>query len=428
MQNLKSVLAAALIFGGGQSCSQDVSAEETPMPNQEDLCDAELEALRADHESASARISQLEMELDGAGTLTNNLSGQVRKAQLIIRDLVTQRDKLEEELSGSAVRQCPVSNSNEECAATASEVNELRAQVTACTAGADPNDALLSRIDELRAQVVAITAERDTLQTYIDGSQEMLRHGDTGSKVSEVIVNLRQQVEILTVQEGELTAELSDALEAVRTMTVERDRALESATEAQIALSEAVEDRNAAQEELDLAEARMSELRATAATAIGASSGALTVCENSPVKGGVILADEAAARSFKAGLGVLGEDMTVLVSPVPAIGAVCALQPVAGLLAPASELGKAYAVDYGTLSPDVVSALPRSVDCEALLETTAVQDVMAEAIGFGSAKRALWVQDAGGPKLCGSRNGQTGLLYSEPRNQSAVFFLTVHAF
>ena len=304
------------------------------------------------------------MELTGARTLTDNISGQVRNAQVIVRDLETQRANLEAQLGGSE--------------------------------GADPDTALQARIGELSAQVASITEERDALQVRVDAS----RRETSGS---------------------DAVGETSDVPEAVTALTVQRDRALEDA-------DVAVAERDDARDQLAEVEARMVEVRATAVKAIGASSGALTVCENSPVAGGVVLADEQAARAFKAGLGMLGDDMEVLISPVPYIGFACVLQPIAGLLAPASQSGKATAVDYGTLSQEVVNALPRSTDCDALLGAAEVQDIMADAEGFGSAKRALWVQDAGAPALCGSRNGQVGLLRVEPRNQSAVFFLTAQTY
>lgn len=415
-------LVVILVFGAIPSHSQDEAADETPAPALS--CVSAKADLISELDLASARIAQLETGLAAARTLTDNLSGQVRDAQVIIRKLEKQRDSLEAQLGVFEGGHCPETTVADQCADTASEVDALRAQVKACIAGADPDAVLQARIDELIVQVVSITEERDVLQARIDAARGRTDGGET----SEAIVAEQQQVETLTTREGELAADLSEALDTITALTLQRDRAFEDAEAAQTALAEAMSERDATRDELAKAEARMAEMRATAATAIGASSGALTVCENSPVAGGVVLADEPAARAFKAGLGMLGEDVEVLVSPVPSSGFACVLQPILGLLAPASETGKAYVVDYGTLSQEVVDVLPRSTDCEALLETVALQDVMVDAIGFGSAKRAFWVQDAGKPALCGSRNGQVGLLRVEPRNQSAVFFLTAQTF
>lgn len=430
VQNLKLILllAVVLIFGGGQSYSQDASIEEVPTIDQGNSCKSEMDALRTDLELAASRVSQLEINLDETRTLSDNLSGQVRNAQKIIRELEEQRDRLEQELNGSGGDHCPSANTTNECPATASEVNDLRAQLNACTAGADPDGALQASIEDLRKQVAKVTAERDALQALVAESQAETDPDEIGTETFGTVAELGEEIDSLNERQAELASELADTLAVVETITAERDRALAGASEAQMTLDEVVTERDVAREELAQADALISELRTTAAIAIGAASGALSVCEESPIPGGVILADEAAANSFKAGLGMLGDDMMVLVSPVPAIRADCALQPIAELLAPASENGNAYTVDFGTLSPEIITSLPRSVDCEALLETNAVQDVMADAIGFGSAKRAIWVQDDGAAKLCGSRNGRIGLLPTDPRNQSAVFFLTARTF
>lgn len=384
--------------------------------------DAETASLVAERDAATARIAQMASDLATARTLTDKLSGQVRDAQLIIRALEAQRASLEAKMGDSEGGECPEPGGAVERAASAPQVDALRAQVAACTEGANPDAALQARVDDLSSQVAAISAERDALQARLDAAQAVDKDGGgTGGEMSEDTPAPQPQIE--TRPEGELMADLSDALEAVTTLTQQRDRALEDADAAKAALAEAAAERDGVQEQLAEAEAGIAELRDAAVTA----SGALTVCENSPVAGGVVLADEPTARAFKAGLGVLGNDMELLVSPVPTNGIACVLQPIDGLLAPASQRGNAFVADYGT-SVQVVDALPRSKDCGAILETTAVQDMMAGAEGFGSAKRVLWVQDAGAPALCGSRNGQVGLLRVEPRNQSAVFFLTAQTF
>jgi phage shock protein A len=398
----QSPAAADTLSVGSQALTQMEVETLTPAPARALSCDAETADLIAQLDLASTRIARLETELTEAGTLTDKLSGQVRTAQVIIRDIETQRADLEAQMGGSEGGQCPATGAAVQCAASASQVDTLRAQVAACTEGADPDAALQTRIDELSAQVASIKDERDALQLRVDAAR-----GEIGGSVAD--------------------GETSVASETVTALTLQRDRALEDADAAQLALGDAVAERDAVRDQLAETEARMVEVRTAAVIAIGASSGALTVCENSPVAGGVVLSDETAARSFKAGLGVMGDDMEILVSPVPPSGIACVLQPIAGLLAPASQSENAFVADYGTVVR-VVDFLPRSVDCDTLLETQAVQDLMANAEGFGSAKRALWVQDAGAPALCGSRNGQVGLLRVEPRNQSAVFFLTAQTF
>lgn len=398
----QSPAVADVTSAGPQAATQQEVEAPTSAPEPALSCDPEAADLVAQLDLATTQIAQQEAALTEASTLTNNLSGQVRTAQVIIRNLEVQRDDLKDQLGAFEAGQCPAPDATVQCAAPSSEVDTLRAQVAACNAGADPDAALQTRIDELSEQVASITDERDALQSLVDEA--------------------RGQIEG-SVADGETSV----ASETVTALTLQRDRALEDADTAQLALNDVVAERDAVRDQLAETEARMIEVRAAAIVAIGVSSGALTVCENSPVAGGVVLSDEPAARSFKAGLGVLGDDMEVLVSPVPASGIACALQPIDGLLAPASQSENAFAADYGTVVR-VVDYLPRSVDCDALLETLAVQDMMANAEGFGSAKRALWVQDAGAPVLCGSRNGKVGLLNVEPRNQSAVFFLTAQTF
>lgn len=426
-QAASGVETSAADLGAQDSEAPTGAGAENPNPAPALTCDADTASLIAERNMAVARIAQLEPELDAARSLTDSMNGQVRNAQRIIRDLEAQRDSLEEKMSGSGDGQCGDPNLALECAASVSENDALHAQVNACTAGADLDGSLRTRIDELSAQVAAVSAERDALRASLDTQQAETGGGETRGETTEDNSALQAQLDTLAARKDELIADLSDSLDSITALTIQRDQALADADAAQVVVAEAVAERDVARDKLAEAEARMVEVRAAAVTAIGASSGALTVCENSPVSGGVVLADEPTARAFKSGLGVLGEDMEVLVSPVPSTGFACVLQPIAGLLAPASQRGNAFVADYGT-SVQVVAFLPQSTDCRALLDTKAVQDAMANAEGFGSAKRALWVQNEGAPTLCGERNGQVGLLRVEPRDESAVFFLTAQTF
>ena len=105
-------------------------------------CDARTASLIAERDAATARIARLEAELEEANTLTDQLNGQVRRAQRIIRDLDAQCADLKDPMRGLDGAICRDSDAAVQCAATASEVDELRSQVAACIKGADTDFSL----------------------------------------------------------------------------------------------------------------------------------------------------------------------------------------------------------------------------------------------------------------------------------------------
>ena len=104
--------------------------------------DAKTASLIAERDAAMARIAQLEAELEEADTLTDQLYGQVRKAQRIIRDLDAQCADLNDRSSGLDGAICRDSDASVQCVATASEVDALRSQLAACTESTDSDFSL----------------------------------------------------------------------------------------------------------------------------------------------------------------------------------------------------------------------------------------------------------------------------------------------
>lgn len=367
---------------------------------------------------AIGEAARLAAELEGSYTFVDSLSGQVRAAQSIVFNLQNENDSLRESCGGVPEGTGATSRPSapESCDGPLAELAAAQALLDTCesTGSLMPDDGATD------ADLAAITAEREALQARIDAGA-----GQESDGAAEIAA-LQQQLAAITAERDGLSDQLAadqSNLSARLAQTIqERDAALSRAQELQVALSSAEQMRDAETARAAALSVELAEVQTAAVNAIGTSTGALMVCDSSPVRGAFILPTESAATQLRTGLGVLGEGLPILISNVPTSGVACVLQPIAGLLAPASSAERAVIADFG-IARSLADSLPSAAECTAFLDNPDVVQTMSMADGFGDSTDLFWVMGSDGPQLCGFYRGRVGLVRANPRGRSAVLFL-----